>query len=152
MTNPPAKGARAALYAYAASTEQTNHACSEPLADQVALCRLYAEAHGWKVVGVYEDSAIPRGKPRKRLMQMLQHAADRAFDVLLVRHLDRLGRNGVQDILNMLNAINVVVGIVPDLPAACEECAQAQQDQEASSCQDSQSAERVQSGVKMGLG
>lgn len=130
MSKSPPKGSRVAVYGSAASVMWSVSA-SEPstaVADQIGLCRLFAESHAWEVVAVYTDEPRSGRAPREGLMQMLHGAARRAFDVLLVRDLDRLGRDAgfVQQLLNMLGAAGVIVGVVQDPQVLCAECALAQ--------------------------
>lgn len=133
MSAPPPKGSRVALYASAAVIQQVGPSDRlESVADQVSLCRLFAESHGWDVVAVYEDP-VRSGPPRREgLMRMLHDAARSAFDILLVRDPARLGRDVgfVRQLLNMLGVAGVTVGIVQDPPGFCSDCASAEQGQE----------------------
>lgn len=129
MDKPPPKGARIAIYASAAFVEQLDMGIQfpQPVADQIALCRLFAQGHEWDVVAVFSDapqSGLPKGKG---LLQMMKNAAARLFDIVLVRDLDRFGRNPelVQHVLDGLGEVGVIVGVVPDPPALCDDCSAA---------------------------
>ena len=59
------------------------------------------------------------------LLRMMRDAAVRPFDVVLIRDLDRFGRDPelARSVLNDLGAVGVMVGLVSDLPALCDDCA-----------------------------
>lgn len=127
MTNPSPKGSRAAIYGRAASLTQAGDD-PQPVTsveDQIALCRSFAEAHGWDVVGVYRDAPHTGNWGGEGLIQAMRDATEGLFEVLLVRDVARLGRDAslVQQVLNALGAVGVSVGVVPNPPALCEECA-----------------------------
>ncbi|MGH6978687.1 MAG: recombinase family protein [Brevundimonas sp.] len=125
MDKPPPKNTRVAIYARAATVAQSDTGSQLPpaIADQVALCRLFAEGHEWDVVAVYTDAPQSGLRKGKNLLQMMKDAA-RLFDVVLVRGLDRFGRNVVlvQHVLDDLGAVGVSVGVVSDPPLLCEDC------------------------------
>lgn len=126
MYTPPPKNTRVAIYARAASVDQSDTAVQRPpaIADQVALCRLFAEGHEWDVVAVYTDESQSGLWKGKKLLQMMKDAAARLFDVVLVRSVDRFGRNVVlvQHLLDELGAVGVRVGVVSDPPLLCADC------------------------------
>lgn len=127
MSKPPPKGTRAAIYGRDASLVQSDAHAQPPIAvaDQIALCRLFAEDHGWDVVAVYIDAPQTGGWAGQGLIQAMRDATKGLFKVLLVRDVARLGPDAgfVQDVLNALGAVGVSVGIVPNPPVLCEECA-----------------------------
>ena len=126
MDQPPPKNTRVAIYARAATVSQSDTGSQLPpaIADQIALCRLFAEGHEWDVVAVYTDAPQSGLRKGKNLLQMMKEAAARLFDVVLVRGLDRFGRNVVlvQHVLDDLGAVGVSVGVVSDPPLLCEDC------------------------------
>jgi DNA invertase Pin-like site-specific DNA recombinase len=65
--------------------------------DQIALCRRYAERHGWMVVGTYSDAALSGFATENRpdYQRLLGDALEgaRRFDVILVEDLSRLTRD-----------------------------------------------------------
>jgi DNA invertase Pin-like site-specific DNA recombinase len=126
MNTPPPKNTRVAIYARAASVDQSDTAVQRPpaIVEQVALCRLFAEGHEWDVVAVYADASQSGLRKGKKLLQMMKDAAPRLFDVVLVRSVDRFGRNLVlvQHVLDDLGAVGVSVGVVSDPPLLCEDC------------------------------
>ncbi len=127
MSAPPPKGARVAVYALAASVDQQKigiQSCPA-VVDQIALCRLFAESHEWDVVAVYTDAPQSGRRMGRGLLRMMRDAAVRPFDVVLIRDLDRFGRDPelARSVLNDLGAVGVMVGLVSDLPALCDDCA-----------------------------
>lgn len=130
MSGPPPKGARVAVYARAALMDQQEIGIQPypAVVDQIALCRLFAEGHEWDVIAVYTDAPQSGLQMGQGLLQMMGDAAARLFDVMLVRDLDRFGRNPepAQSVLDDLGAVGVVVGVVPDPPALCDDCARAE--------------------------
>jgi DNA invertase Pin-like site-specific DNA recombinase len=75
-------------------------------------------------VAVYTDAPQSGLRRGKNLLQMIKDAAARLFDVVLVRDLDRFGRNRLlaQNVLDDLGAAGVSVGVVSNPPAFCAEC------------------------------
>lgn len=66
--------------------------------DQERVCREYAADQGWVVVGVVSETgsgATIKARPKQRAL--LDEADDRKFDILLVKHLDRLARNVAEE-------------------------------------------------------
>jgi DNA invertase Pin-like site-specific DNA recombinase len=82
---------RATIYARF-STDLQNERSIE---DQLSLCQSYAEREGLTVVSAYEDRARSGGSVmgREGLLQMLDQARERSFDVVIVEALDRLSRD-----------------------------------------------------------
>lgn len=82
---------RAVIYARF-STDLQNERSVE---DQVALCRTYASRESFEVVGLYEDRARSGASilGRDGLLQLLEGARTRQFDVVIVEALDRLSRD-----------------------------------------------------------
>jgi site-specific DNA recombinase len=82
---------RATIYARF-STDLQNERSIE---DQLSLCQSYAEREGLNVVSTYEDRARSGGSVmgREGLLQMLDQARERSFDVVIVEALDRLSRD-----------------------------------------------------------
>lgn len=82
---------RCAIYVRCASPSQ---ATPYPLADQWAACEAYAAKQGWETAVVYKDNAVSGVKwSRPSLNAMIAEAERGAFDVVLVKDLDRLGRD-----------------------------------------------------------
>lgn len=80
---------RAALYARYSSDLQRDAS----IADQIDLCRRYAEQMGFDVVDVFEDRAISGSSTdRPGYQALLRNARAGAFDVIVVEALDRLTR------------------------------------------------------------
>ena len=63
--------------------------------DQITLCRDYASRQGINVTRVYEDKARSGGSimGRDGLLQLLDQAKERPFDIVIVEALDRLSRD-----------------------------------------------------------
>src|SRR5689334_1153449 len=85
---------RGAIYARFSSDLQR----ATSLEDQIAGCRRYAEAHGWRVLPehVYTDAAISGASLDRPGVQALLAAAGRhptPFDVLLVDDSSRVARD-----------------------------------------------------------
>lgn len=82
---------RAAIY----SRFSTDLQSEGSIEDQAALCRAFAAREGLEIVGTYEDRARSGGSMfgRDGLMEMMQAAQARAFEVLVVEALDRLSRD-----------------------------------------------------------
>jgi site-specific DNA recombinase len=67
------------------------------IVDQERLCRRRADAEGWKIVASYADDAISGSDNRRpQYLAMLQAAARKEFDVLIVDDLSRLTRDSVE--------------------------------------------------------
>ena len=103
---------RCAIYVRCASPSQ---ATPHPLADQWDACEAYAAEQGWETVAVYKDNATSGNKwSRPSFNSMMSEAARGAFDVVLVRDLDRLSRNAshLHRLLAELKALGVAVHTV----------------------------------------
>lgn len=81
---------RAVIYARYSSEHQREAS----IEDQVEVCRRYAVAQGWSIVGRYEDAAISGASAilRPGFQRLLHDAERRQFDVLICEAIDRLGR------------------------------------------------------------
>jgi site-specific DNA recombinase len=81
---------RAVIYARF-STELQNEKSTE---DQIALCRAYANRQKIDVIATFEDRARSGASVfgRDGLMQLMDAARQRLFDVVIVEALDRLSR------------------------------------------------------------
>jgi site-specific DNA recombinase len=81
---------RAVIYARYSSDLQREAS----IEDQFALCRHYADAQGWSVLGQYADRAASGStKFRPGYQDLLAAARRREFDVVLAEALDRLSRD-----------------------------------------------------------
>ena len=82
---------RAAIYARFSTELQRDRSIN----DQMALCRAHAERAGLCTVATYHDSARSGASVfgRDGLEQMMEHAREKRFDVLIVEALDRLSRD-----------------------------------------------------------
>lgn len=82
---------RALLYARKSTSDAASWA---GLASQLDLCREYAAAEGWHVVGeLSEDQVSGADWMTPEIERALQLAEDGVFDVLIVRQMDRLARD-----------------------------------------------------------
>jgi DNA invertase Pin-like site-specific DNA recombinase len=79
--------------------------------DQIALCRAFAERHGWVVVGVFSDAERSGTTVvgRSGFFSMMASADAGEFSLLLVEDLDRLSRNpaDTRALVDNLEAIDV---------------------------------------------
>ena len=82
---------RAAIYARFSSDLQNDRS----IEDQIALCRLIAERHGFEIVSRFEDRALSGSSAATRPgFQALMAAAKAAqFDVIIAEDVDRISRN-----------------------------------------------------------
>lgn len=82
---------RAAIYARF-STDLQNERSIE---DQLSLCRSYADREGLSIVGSYDDRARSGSSlmGRNGLLQLLDDAREKSFDIVIVEALDRLSRD-----------------------------------------------------------
>ena len=82
---------RAAIYARFSTDLQDERS----IEDQSTLCRKYAEREGLNVVATFDDRARSGGSilGRDGLLQLMDKARERAFDVVIVEALDRLSRD-----------------------------------------------------------
>jgi DNA invertase Pin-like site-specific DNA recombinase len=82
---------RAAIYARYSSDLQSDAS----IADQIEVCRRYAEQRGWTIKDTYEDRAISGASTaRPGFQAMMAEIGQRKFDVILAESLDRIGRRG----------------------------------------------------------
>jgi DNA invertase Pin-like site-specific DNA recombinase len=80
---------RAVVYARYSSDLQREAS----IEDQIEVCRRYAEAQGWTIVGTYKDAAISgASRFRPGFQKLIADAAERQFDVVICEAIDRLGR------------------------------------------------------------
>lgn len=81
---------RAAIYSRFSSDQQNPRSA----ADQTRLCRSFAEAQGWQVVGAFEDHAVSGASRhgRSEYQRLLRDAKTRRFNIVICEALDRLGR------------------------------------------------------------
>jgi site-specific DNA recombinase len=82
---------RAAIYARF-STDLQNERSIE---DQLSLCQSYADREGLSIVRTYDDRARSGGSlmGRNGLLQLLDDAREKSFDIVIVEALDRLSRD-----------------------------------------------------------
>ncbi|WP_209882469.1 recombinase family protein [Azospirillum soli] len=80
---------RAVIYARYSSDQQREAS----IADQIEVCRRYAERQGWAVVEHYTDAALSgASRHRPAFQKLLRDAGQRRFEVVLCEAIDRLGR------------------------------------------------------------
>ena len=82
---------RVALYARYSDDKQNPGS----IADQLAICTRHAQARGWTIVATFTDAAISAAHTANRpgVNMLMAAAEERAFDLVLVEHQDRLFRN-----------------------------------------------------------
>lgn len=103
---------RCAIYVRCASPSQ---ATPYPLADQWDACEAYAAEQGWETVAVYKDNAASGRKWSRASFDAMMAQAERgAFDVVLVKDLNRLSRDAshLHRLLVGLNALGIAVHTV----------------------------------------
>jgi putative DNA-invertase from lambdoid prophage Rac len=83
---------RVALYVRVSTAEQNSELQLRELTE-------YADRYGWQIVGVYQEVISGAKSSRPELNRLMQDAAGRKFECLLVWKLDRFGRSLV-DCLN----------------------------------------------------
>ena len=81
---------RVALYARYSSDNQRDAS----IADQMRVCRAFAESHGWTIAQEYRDHAASGATLlRAGFQALMRDALDRRFDVVLAESLDRFSRD-----------------------------------------------------------
>jgi len=81
---------KVALYARYSSENQRDAS----IADQIRVCRVFAEREGWLVVDEFSDHAISGASLlRPGFQALMRRALDREFDVVLAESLDRFSRD-----------------------------------------------------------
>lgn len=82
---------RAAIYARYSTDLQSEHS----IEDQIALCQSYAKREGLEVAASYQDAAQSGASVlgRDGLIDLLDAARQRNFDIVIVEALDRLSRD-----------------------------------------------------------
>ncbi|MFV1528761.1 MULTISPECIES: recombinase family protein, partial [unclassified Phaeobacter] len=81
---------RVALYARY-STDMQN---PKSVDDQFRECRHYAERQGWVIADTFADRGISGATgDRPEYQRLLSAVRDRKFDIVLIEHIDRLGRD-----------------------------------------------------------
>jgi DNA invertase Pin-like site-specific DNA recombinase len=117
-TSPPIK--RAAIYARYSTDLQKDRS----IADQIAVCRSYAERHGYHVVEVFEDRAASgasiHGRPG--IQKLIQAVKNKQFEAVISENLSRIGRDqedrhGIRKRLNYqgVDLITPIDGVVSPL-------------------------------------
>ena len=87
----------AVIYARVSTDEQAEQGYSLP--EQVDACRKYAASNGYTVVAEFREDYTGTRLDRPELNKVLDMAAARAFDVLIVHDVDRLARKLATQIL-----------------------------------------------------
>lgn len=81
---------KVAVYARYSSDNQRDAS----IADQLRVCRLHAEKHGWHIVEEYTDHAVSGASLLRPGIQGLITDANRGrFDIILAEAMDRLSRD-----------------------------------------------------------
>jgi site-specific DNA recombinase len=81
---------KAAIYARYSSDNQRDAS----IADQLRLCRLFADREGWKVEEEYSDHAVSGATLlRAGFQALMRDALKRRFDIVLAESLDRFSRD-----------------------------------------------------------
>ncbi|MCW3477768.1 recombinase family protein [Rhodovastum sp. RN2-1] len=99
---------RAVIYA----RYSTEHQREASIADQVEVCRRYAERQGWTITEIYEDAAISgASRFRPGFQRVLADAEAGRFDILVSEAIDRLGRklSDVADLYDRLTFARVQI-------------------------------------------
>lgn len=78
----------------------------QDVANQSAELRSFCNAHGWKIVGEYEDHDSGAKSDRQQFRLMMDAASRHRFDVVLFWALDRLTREGALATLQYLNQLS----------------------------------------------
>lgn len=86
-TTPRCFTPRAAIYAHTATKR-------ENINDQIAICKAFAEAQGWRVAGVYADRNTQNLRTSgPEISRLKDDAAAGEFDVVLCQYVDRITPN-----------------------------------------------------------
>ena len=86
---------KVALYARYSSDNQREAS----IADQIRLCRVFAEREGWSVAGEFHDHAISGATLlRPGFQALMRRALDREFDIVLAESLEGLFGFGQVDL------------------------------------------------------
>ena len=81
---------KAALYARYSSDNQRDAS----IADQIRVCRAYAERESWTIADEFNDHAISGATLlRPGFQALMRHALNREFDIVLAESLDRFSRD-----------------------------------------------------------
>lgn len=102
-SKPVDQPVRCAIYARSAAVPQRR---KDPLSRQILICGDRAARNGWATVGVYRDKGLSgsAGVRRAGLESLLEAAARRDFDFVLVDDLSRLGRS-ILDLMMILRKL-----------------------------------------------
>jgi len=92
---------RAAMYARVSTADGR-----QDTENQLAELRRFASTQGWEIAAEYIDHESGGRADRREFCQMFTDAAQRQFDVLLFRALDRLTREGALETLQYLNRLS----------------------------------------------
>ncbi|PWS36803.1 resolvase [Falsiroseomonas bella] len=106
---------RAVTYSRYSSDQQNPRSA----ADQTRLCRVHAEAQGWRVVDSYEDLAVSgASRFRPEFQRLLGDARARKFDVVVCEALDRLGRKlaDIAELFDQLSFLGIAIHTVQQGP------------------------------------
>src|SRR5690242_12756850 len=80
---------RAVIYARYSSDLQREAS----IEDQVEVCQRYAQAQGWRAMGMYSDAALSgASRFRPGFQKLLADAGKRQFEVVICEAVDGLGR------------------------------------------------------------
>jgi hypothetical protein len=95
---------RAVIYARFSTDLQNERS----IADQVALCRSYAERNGSVVVAVFDDRAVSGASIHQRvgIQRLLIAARERRFDVVIAETMSRVGRDEEDRAAIRIRALN----------------------------------------------
>ncbi len=90
---------RVAIYARVSTSKQDTE-------NQIRDLREYADRQGWEVTGEFRETEHGWEPDREKLKQLLSHAHERKFDLVLVWALDRFSRQGIGPTLQLLKRLN----------------------------------------------
>ena len=92
---------KVALYARVSTGEQT-------VENQVLELRRFVQARGWTIYREYLDEGFSGARDKRPALDaLIRNAKRRRFDVLLCRHLDRLGRS-LKHLVTLLDELQVL--------------------------------------------